>query len=340
MGLNPLEDISYFELLFLISVCYFADKNCNYVILECGLGGELDATNSISHSEYTVVTKIGMDHTKILGDTISKITDTKIRIVRPNNIVIMAPNQPYEAKKRIEKECAAKNSLLYDSESQIQYNLYKNNKVDVQIGTDNFHFNFPLNGYYQSENLKTVLMWYKSFTDKKKENIDNEIINSAFKTIDLIGRFEKINENPLIIVDVAHNIDGIRMFKESLETKFCEFNITIVMGFLKDKDVNSCCKALGSLNAKYILTEPANENRSMSATQLSEIFQNYCNTSNYKVISDPISAIKYSSTIATDENNVVFVIGSFYLVKEIRKYILENKNYADSNKKKLVRKKI
>ncbi|MFC6176862.1 bifunctional folylpolyglutamate synthase/dihydrofolate synthase [Companilactobacillus huachuanensis] len=321
LNIDITQDISYFEMLFLISVLYFSEQDCNYVVLECGLGGELDATNAINESKFTIFTKIGMDHTAILGSTLGEIIDTKIKIVRKNSTVVMAPNQRELSTLKIQEECDLKKVKLLNSEKEINYLYFSSGKVIAKTNTGKFEFSFPLNVNYQKENLRTALTWYQAFCTQNNLKFDPKLLNIAFSDLSINGRFEILKKKPLVIVDVAHNVDGVQMFKECINDKYLDFQKTIVVGFLKDKDVSGCCNILSQIKAKFILTEPINKSRALHTSDLSIIFDKSGSKHSYKTARTPSMAIDMAIENNIGTKKVIFVVGSFYLVNKVRTHL-------------------
>ena len=146
-------------------------------------------------------------------------------------------------------------------------------------------------------------------------------MNIAFQNLSIKGRFEIVKKSPLVIVDVAHNVDGIQMFEEYVNDKYIDFKKTIIVGFLKDKDVSGCCRILSKIEAKFILTEPINKVRTMHTAELATIFDKSSLIPQYKTTSDPVEAIDIAMANNIGDKQVIFVIGSFYLVNKVRNYI-------------------
>jgi len=311
--------ISYFEMLFLMATLYFAEQDCEYVVLECGMGGELDATNAITTSAYTIVTKIGLDHMAVLGNTLAEIVATKIKIIRENSFAVVAPNQKPRVIEQIEAECLGKNAQMVNAEMVIKNFEVVNGKGSAVVAGQIVKFEFPLKGQYQLENVQTVLAWYQVFA----QQIDSTVLENALTNLSVVGRFETIKQQPLMIIDAAHNVDGIQMFKESLEAGYADYDKTIVMGFLNDKDVASCCEILATIDAQFILTEPEHAERALKAEELARIFCKYSKQP-VEVVAEPVAAVNLA--IKNEPlKSVTFVVGSFYLIKVVRAQIMESK---------------
>ena len=359
LGLNLENDLSYFEMVFLIAMIHFKNKAVNVLILECGLGGELDATNAVSKIDYTIFTKIGIDHKNILGNTIEKICQTKSKIIRKQSNVIIAPNQRNVVYGILEKEAKNKNCDIFLAEKNIKIekveNIEKNrqniyekedltseNGLEFQdkvraeiIGNYDFEKNFKNNEYFfkfglkgeqQLENLATVLTCYFRFFDNSKNSVENteEILDRALGTLQIAGRMEKVEEIKNVYLDVAHNEDSVEAFVDYVKKNFYNRKKIFVVGFLKDKEVKKCVNLLKIVGDNFILTEPNNEERKLDSEILKKYFED-------KKIENPKNIIISEKNIEKaflkalelreNEDEYIFVVGSFYLLGEVKKII-------------------
>ena len=359
LDLDLENDLSYFEMVFLIAIIHFKNKAVNVLILECGLGGELDATNAVSKIDYTIFTKIGIDHKNILGNTVEEICLTKSKIIRKQSNVIIAPNQRDVVYEILEKEAKYKNCDVFSAEKNIKIekvenieenrqNIYEKedlksknslefqNKVKVEIiGNYNFGKNFKNNEYFfkfglkgeqQLENLATVLTWYFRFFDNSKNSVENteEILDRALGTLQIAGRMEKVEEIKNVYLDVAHNEDSVEAFVDYVKKNFDNRKKFFVVGFLKDKEVEKCVNLLKMAGDNFILTEPNNEERKLDSEILEQYFED-------KKIENPKNIIISEKNIEKaflkalelreNEDECIFVVGSFYLLGEVKKVI-------------------
>ena len=359
LDLDLENDLSYFEMVFLIAIIHFKNKAVNVLILECGLGGELDATNAVSKIDYTIFTKIGIDHKNILGNTVEEICLTKSKIIRKQSNVIIAPNQRDVVYEILEKEAKYKNCDVFSAEKNIKIekvenieenrqNIYEKedlksknslefqNKVKVEIiGNYNFGKNFKNNEYFfkfglkgeqQLENLATVLTWYFRFFDNSKNSVENteEILDRALGTLQIAGRMEKVEEIKNVYLDVAHNEDSVEAFVDYVKKNFDNRKKIFVVGFLKDKEVEKCVNLLKMAGDNFILTEPNNEERKLDSEILEQYFED-------KKIENPKNIIISEKNIEKaflkalelreNEDECIFVVGSFYLLGEVKKVI-------------------
>ena len=359
LGLDLENNLSYFEMVFLIAMIHFKNRDVNILILECGLGGELDATNAVSKIDYTIFTKIGIDHKNILGNTIEEICQTKSKIIRKQSNVIIAPNQRNVVYKILEKEAKYKNCDIFLAEKNIKIekvenkeknrqNIYEKedfksenglefqNKVKAEIiGNYDFEKNFKNNEYFfkfglkgeqQLENLATVLTCYFRFFDNSKNSVENteEILDRALGTLQIAGRMEKVEEIKNVYLDVAHNEDSVEAFVDYVKKNFDNKKKIFVVGFLKDQEVEKCVNLLKMAGDNFILTEPNNEERKLDSEILEQYFEDKKieNSKNIIISEKNIEkAFLKALELRENEDECIFVVGSFYLLGEVKKVI-------------------
>ncbi|BBM57374.1 bifunctional folylpolyglutamate synthase/dihydrofolate synthase [Leptotrichia trevisanii] len=359
LGLDLENDLSYFEMVFLIAMIHFKNKDVNVLILECGLGGELDATNAVSKIDYTIFTKIGIDHKNILGNTIEEICRTKSKIIRKQSNVIIAPNQRDAVYEILEKEAKYKNCDIFLAEKNIKIekvenieensqNIYEKkdlksenslefqNKIKAEIignydfgknfKNNEYFFRFELKGEQQLENLATVLTWYFRFFDNSKNSVENteEILDRALGTLQIAGRMEKVEEIKNVYLDVAHNEDSVEAFVDYVKKNFDNRKKFFVVGFLKDKEVEKCVNLLKIAGDNFILTEPNNEERKLDSEILERYFEDKKieNSKNIIISEKNIEkAFLKALELRENEDECIFVVGSFYLLGEVKKAI-------------------
>ena len=353
LDLDLENDLSYFEMVFLIAMIHFKNKDVNVLILECGLGGELDATNAVSKIDYTIFTKIGIDHKNILGNTIEKICRTKSKIIRKQSNVIIAPNQRDVVYEILEKEAQSKNCNIFLTKENIKIeklvdikensqeidekgNLKSVNNLEFQdrvkaeiirncdFENNKFSFRFGLKGEQQLENLATVLTWYFRFCDENILENTEKILDRALGTLQITGRMEKVEKIKNVYLDVAHNEDSVEAFVDYVKKNFDNRKKIFVVGFLKDKEVEKCVNLLKMAGDNFILTEPNNEERKLDSEILEKYFED-------KKIENPKNIIISEKNIEKaflkalelreSEDECIFVVGSFYLLGEVKKAI-------------------
>ncbi|MGL4742568.1 MAG: bifunctional folylpolyglutamate synthase/dihydrofolate synthase, partial [Sarcina sp.] len=231
---NPTQ----FEIITTIMFLYFANENVDYVVLEVGLGGRLDATNVIKPL-LSAIASISFDHVKILGNTIAEIANEKCGIIK-DAITVSYP-QVVEAMEVIEENCTKKGvelikareesikSVTIDKTLNLQTIEYYISNRDITITTQ-------LLGEHQVKNTLFAINIIDAFSKIEKKVSDNSIISGIRKT-KWIGRMEIIKRNPLVVIDGAHNIDGITAIKNSVRKYFNYNKVILILGILSDKDV-------------------------------------------------------------------------------------------------------
>ncbi len=309
LGLDPDQDLSQFEWTFLIAMVYFRQCQCSWVVLECGVGGELDATNAISHAEYAIFTKIGLDHLNLLGPDLQTIAATKAGIIRPHTRVVIAPNQPPQVRGVLKDRIQVRQAILVDSHGlQVDHR-----QVRLADGTS-FKVDLGLKGTYQDENLTTVLTAYQDWLAGRGEALEIQRINQALKSVSLPGRYELVQDQPVVLLDGAHNLDAIQELCLSLGEDFSGQRLAIVCGFLQDKDVRHIVEKIGQLPADFYLTQPDFPGRAMPVQQLQALFEKVGIPA--LAFEDPNQAVDQALASGLDP---VVVMGSFHLIKRVRR---------------------
>ena len=303
-----------FEIITCIAFQYFLEEGCDLIVLEVGLGGRLDATNVIKKSEVSVITKIDYDHTEYLGDTIEKIAIEKAGIIKENSKVVLY-KQDEAVKKVILEQCKNKNTTLFE----FDFNNINIKKKDInhQVFSipDFDNIEIFLNGEHQIYNAVTAIQ--SIYVLKQLGYIitwDNII--KGLRKATWPGRFEVINENPLFIVDGAHNPDGVDAFVKTYRGLFNDKKSIIIFGVMKDKNFIYMIKKISSIAKCIICVTPQNE-RALSANELAEFSKSYCN---YVYVSDRIEeAIKLSIDFS-ETNDIICSLGSLYYIGNVREF--------------------
>jgi dihydrofolate synthase/folylpolyglutamate synthase len=310
-----------FEVTTALALLYFAKENCDIVILEAGIGGEHDSTNVIPAPLECVFMSISYDHTEMLGDTIEKIAEEKSGIIKSGTTVISYPDsgesfgftpQTKEAVNVIRSKClkAGCELTLPDTE---KLQVIRSDIGGSEFIYDSLRVTTRLCGSHQIANMITAITAMKllrsSGFDISDENIRNGIYNFAIP-----GRMEVVSQKPLIILDGGHNEGCIRSLKAMADSYLRNKKITLLMSFMKDKDYTAALSVIAPLaeNIVFTFTDPI---RGESPDILAQKAEPYCkNVSSYE---DP--AVSYSKALSlTDDDGVLIVTGSFYLVSEIR----------------------
>jgi len=310
---------SFFELTFVMALDYFFEQNVDVAIIETGLGGRLDSTNVITPL-LSVITNISFDHTDILGDTLAKIAYEKAGIIKPTIPVVIGEAVP-EIKTVFEHKAKETNSILCFTENEYEIVATRYDIKYLEIETiskksgEKNQYHLDLNGFYQQKNLLTVLTAVELL--KKNFMFTEEKIKSALshvkKITGLEGRWEVIHENPVVVLDVAHNEDGIRQLVHQIDqSKFDQLHI--IFGMVKDKDPDKVLSQLPA-TAKFYFTK-AQIPRALPEEELQQKANQY--QLKGAAFPDVNQALKAALDKAS-EKDMIIVCGSVFVVGEVEK---------------------
>ncbi len=288
------NSFSFFELSVGLAFEYFNINSVDIAIIEAGMGGRLDSTNIIS-PQVSVITNISYDHTQFLGDTITKIAKEKAGIIKKGIPVIIGEN-----KKEITDLFI---NIAKQKESEI---LFADKLIDKQYDCD-------LKGVYQKKNIKTSVQTINELVKLgfiiSEQNIVDGLKNIKTNT-GILGRWEIIGKDPLIICDVAHNHEALSIVLNHLISM--EYNkIHFVIGFVKDKNLNSIID-LFPMHAEFYFTKP-NIERGMDQLELQNLFKSKNRIGNS--FSNVKLALK-SALNMSKKDDIIYVGGSTFVVAE------------------------
>lgn len=301
---NNLRTPSFFEFLTLLSFLYFKDlENLDYALCEVGIGGKLDSTNVIK-PVISAVTNVSYDHMEILGHTLDEIWDNKLGIVKEKTPFVVLYNDEFIEK--ITKVCADKNAPLIivkkDDVKNINVNI-KNTVFDYQ---DFPNLILELRGFHQIENAILAIEIVKHIPNVKitRENI-YQGLNHTFWP----GRLEKMNDEPLILIDGAHNIDGVTRLVQYLNA-VKDKPLRIVFAVSSNKDKEPMIKKLEEVADEMIFTS-----FSYKRHEDSQVLYDLSNHPNKKLIDDLDEII---DLCLHDHEHVTVFCGSLFLISEVR----------------------
>ncbi len=323
---------SFFELTVAMAFEYFAQHQVDIAVIETGLGGRLDSTNIITPI-LSIITNIGYDHMNILGNTLEAIAMEKAGIIKPGVPVVIGEYLPETKAIFINKakECNAKIYFAKDEYKAFNINSTTQTlRCDVKNATHNIieNFTLDLNGLYQTKNLCTVLC-AESILMEQGFTITNGVEKMALantkKLTGLHGRWDVIAENPTIVLDVAHNEDGMKQILQQLAVVSGQWaaqnsnhqnenrkKIHFVLGMVKDKEVEKVLSLLPA-DAHYYFTN-AHIPRAMNAEELKNKAAQFNLQGNfYDDVNIAIAAAKQQAAVT----DLIIVCGSVFLVGEV-----------------------
>ncbi len=284
---------SFFEMTVGLAFYYFAYKKVDIAIIEVGMGGRLDATN-ILNPEVSIITNIGLDHTKFLGDNLSDIAFEKAGIIKQETPVVIGE--------------AIKETKLVFQKKAIEMSapiIFSDRKK-----TDNY--NSDLKGIVQKKNIRTVVSALKFLKNYKitKKNIKDGLLN-VIKNTSFRGRWQVIKKNPLIIFDVAHNVEAMTYVANQL-LKFSSKELHLVLGFVEDKSVSEIIN-LFPLDSKFYFSSPMLD-RAFPLEDLERLGKNL--NLNFNIYPSVLKAFESAKNKAK-KNDIIFVGGSTFVLSEI-----------------------
>ena len=310
---------SFFEITVAMAFEYFMYQKVDIALIEVGLGGRFDSTNVIT-PELSIITNIGWDHMNILGNTLEKIAFEKAGIIKNSVPVVLGETLP-ETLAVFEKIATEKNAPLHiasDKRSIAGWNSGKYEltiDVEEQHKADHKHYTLDLPGIYQAKNLLTVLEACFVLHDEGWKTDDTAIqkaLKKVRKLTGLHGRWEIVQYNPLLVLDVAHNEDGMRQVVQQIElTEHSELHI--ILGLVKDKEIDRVLSVLPH-SAHYYFTQ-AHIPRALKT----ETLQQKAKTHNLigDIYPDVNTALQNALNKA-DKEDMILVCGSVFLVGEIK----------------------
>ena len=301
-----------FELITALAFLYFARNNCDVVVLECGLGGRLDATNIIKTPILSVITGIALDHTSILGDTVEKIAAEKAGIIK-KDIPVLWCGKDISAQKVIADRANEIGAPL----SVIDRETLRINEMSLR-GT-NFDFgkrrgmNLSLLGTYQPENATNVLTAIDMLINMGFE-ISDSAIYAGLDAVKWPARFEVINTSPLIIADGGHNPEGIDGAVKSISAYFGDEKVGIITGVMADKDYNYMAGRIASVADRVFCLTPDNP-RALGASEYANVFTGLgVEAEAYGSVDEAVNA---AIIWAREHNKSIISLGSLYMYGEV-----------------------
>ena len=309
-----------FEIITVLMLLYFKKENIDFGVIEVGLGGTLDSTNVIT-PVLQVITSISFDHTNLLGNTLEEIAGEKAGIIKSGIPTVIYP-QKAEALKVIENKCSEMNSKLYIAncdnfkfenvvnEDRPYQLLNYNNEVDILL---------PLLGEHQITNLSVAMTAIEVLNNINITNILLDSIVKSIKKVKWKGRLEVLSKNPYVVIDGAHNIQGIETLSRNINKYFKYENLYLILGILADKDVQEMNKVIAPMAKKIYAVTPNSIRAELAEDLKREIIKYNENCEAY----DDYKEAYLTAINDANENDFVLASGSLYMIGDMRKIIRE-----------------
>jgi dihydrofolate synthase / folylpolyglutamate synthase len=314
-----------FEIITCAMFLYFYEQKVDYAVIEVGLGGRLDSTNVIIPL-VSVITSISYDHMNILGNTLEEIAYEKAGIIKEGVPVVLYP-QEEESMKVIEKVSSEKKcKLIKVSNDFVTYlgTEDMNQRMIVDTFRDSYPVNLSLLGKHQLLNCALAVTVAEVLMEQGLI-INKQHILSALLKVKWPGRLEIVSKSPMVVIDGAHNIDGIRKLTESIDIYFSYRRLYLILGILADKQVEEMVSTIVPKAYKVIAVTPHSE-RAELAESLRQIIRDY--NSNCEVIEDYEEAYIRALNLCEKEDLLV-ISGSLYMIGDMRKIIKKHRNQVE-----------
>lgn len=358
--------VCFFEMVTAMAFLYFARRKIDIAVLEVGIGGRLDATNT-ANPLVSVITNVGLDHQNFLGNTVEEIAREKSAIIRENGDVVIGCQKP-EVLAVIEKACFEKDATLYRTgiyqeckfqftpeESKTQFAQSFPQKTSskgslfsyrgIQSYYDDLHL--PLIGTHQVANA-TVALAALEILEKKGFHTHEETIRCGLSHVSHPGRLEVIHTKPRVVVDIAHNFMGSSAIARALTTIFGYDKLIVIIGVLHDKDVQGILLPFLEVADSMIFTCPHHTNRAETAKATERIAREIVgahgqcssksasHTSRYGhwLIYESVEEAIYQACLIAREHDLICVTGSNYTVLEAELYFSEKTDQENSHCRK------
>jgi len=309
-----------FELITALGMLYFKRHNCDIVVLEVGMGGELDSTNVIDTPLLAVITAMGMDHVKELGGTFESICEAKAGIIKPGGdaVVYGAETEAVQVFKKRCDEVGASFTRVDFTKLNVKSVTPDGCVCDFGTYKD---LEIPLAGTYQPNNMALAVTALDALREKGW-GITEESLRRGLKTVRWPGRFEVLRRNPLVILDGAHNDHGAAAAADSFEKMFPGKKIVFLSGVMADKDVEHMFARLAPLALCFVCVTPHNP-RAMQGHDLAALI-----SEKFGVTACCAPSIADGAAIAlkiAGADGIVAALGSLYFSADVTKQITTNR---------------
>lgn len=335
-----------FELLTVLGFLYFYEESCDIVVLEVGLGGRLDATNVIPCPECSLIMNIGLEHTELLGNSLEKIAYEKGGIIKKGgNVVLYRQSDAVtEVIRKLCEERGAKLRITEKAEDLEEKSVNHSEEIqeagkqqvsDSQGQTENLeslkfllyqHFSYKdyhdlelsLLGAYQRDNAAAVLECVDVLREKGYA-LAEDAVRRGLRSVKHPGRFEILSRNPFIIVDGAHNPNGVEALLRSLGEVLKGRKIYFLFGVMQNKNYHEMLRMLAEFASGFIATVPRDERALSMESLLQEIRKDF--TGPVVAFSHANAGLRYGLELLKKEREAALVcLGSLYQVSELREY--------------------
>ena len=307
------EWLKYGEAWVALTFLYFAQEKPDWAVIETGMGGRYDPTNVVP-SELAVVTNVDYDHVQSLGATLPEIAAHKAGIIKHGGRVLTAAVKP-EVIAVIEAESQSKQATL----RHLDYQIHENGTVSVKTPAHSFEqLELAVTGTYQKLNAATAIAAVSWLSEAGEFELTESAIHQAFADLEYAGRFEIMQQAPLIILDGAHNPHKMRAFVQSVQAAYPDQKFSVLFGMIVSKEADGIIEALAPIVQRFIVSEPKVFGKPpQPASEVADRIRAVVDDAEIHLYPDVQDGIDFFEQSAT-ENDKLLVTGSIYLIGEAR----------------------
>ncbi|MBE3091719.1 MAG: bifunctional folylpolyglutamate synthase/dihydrofolate synthase [Candidatus Atribacteria bacterium] len=311
---------TFFEVITSMAFLYFFEEQVDFLVLEVGLGGRLDATN-VCEPLISVITHIDYDHMDQLGNSLQEIAREKGGIIKPEGIVISS-NQYEEAYNEIKKIAEEKNSLIYSIGREINYKIVKSDIKGVIFDLKGIYHEYknlhtPLLGRHQADNSATAITAIEALKIRGV-NITEKAIRAGLEKVKWTGRLEIIQHKPILVLDGAHNPNGVKVVRDALKEIFSYHRLILVLAIFADKDYKKMIQIIVP-NADLIIATKTENSRATSPRIIAKEAAKYIDQ-NKIIVTENIPQAINCALSNSKEDDLICITGSLYTVGEAKRY--------------------
>lgn len=318
MDRDGLRTPTAFEIETALGLLYFAEKKCDIVVLETGMGGRDDATNAIAEVMMEIFASISLDHLGVLGNDLTEIAECKADIIRKNSLVISA-FQKEEAAEVLKRTAAERNAKLITVDpGQISDVKYGYEEQSFSYGAEK-NIRIHLAGAYQIENAALAWEAVQGLRSLGFRISDEAFRRGMEKTV-WRGRFTCIHREPLVIMDGAHNEDAAKKLAASIETYFPGRKISYIMGVFKDKEYEKVIRITAPYAAKVTAVETPGNPRALPKEELKKVWETFGVP---VTTADTIAEAVKENIKSAEKEEIILVFGSLSFLGEAEKAVKE-----------------
>ncbi len=314
IGLPKTKQATVFEILTAMAFLYFQEMGVEWAVLEAGMGGRLDCTNTVN-PRVSGITNISLDHTDVLGNTLTEIAREKAGIIRQDGLVVTAP-QSTEAGKVIFQACQQFNARLFQVGKDLGFRVVDQDAHQTVIdlaGTFGKMTNLTvgLAGEFQAENAAVAFGILRSL-QYRNQMVPDEAIRQGFRQVSWPGRFQVVSQRPLMVLDGAHNDYSAYRLKKAAEAVFPDRPQILVLGISANKDLSGIVSNLAR-DTKAVIVTKAKHSRAASPEA---IRQELLRLGIAAIVTEHLETAMERARELAAEQDMIIVTGSLFLVGE------------------------